>query len=64
MMNNNNTNIPNDPIILLSYINTKLRDEYPSLKELCLGLDVNQTDLIDKLNNIGYKYSEESNRFI
>ena len=56
--------IPNDPFILLSYINTKLRDEYPTLQELCSAQDINEADLIEKLNSIGYTYNEESNRFI
>ena len=31
--------LPQDPNILLSYINTKLRDQYPSLDALCDDLD-------------------------
>lgn len=56
--------IPKDPFILLSYINTKLRDEYPTLQELCLGLDISETELNEKLNSIGYTYNKESNRFV
>ncbi|MDE5556810.1 MAG: DUF4250 domain-containing protein [Ruminococcus sp.] len=55
--------IPNDPAILLSYINTMLRDEYDSLDELCKSLDIDRKDLENKLSTIGYEYSPEHNRF-
>ena len=42
-------NMPNDPVILLSYINTKLRDEYESLDELCRSLCVDREELEKKL---------------
>lgn len=57
-------NIPNDPAILLSYINTKLRDEFPDLTELCKALDVDQHQLEKKLALIGYDYNKEKNRFM
>lgn len=56
-------NIPNDPAILLSYINTMLRDEYDSLDELCKSLDILPEDIQKKLSSIGYEYSPEHNRF-
>lgn len=59
-----NANIPKDPMILLSYINTKLRDIYPSLDILCNDLLISKEDLIDKLNAIGYNYDVSVNRFI
>ena len=55
--------LPGDPVILLSTINTKLRDEYASLAELCAALDVEESDLIEKLRGIGYTYDENLNRF-
>lgn len=58
------TNIPNDPVILLSYINTQLRDNYPSLDELCSSLMISKEDVIHKLGAIDYSYSEELNKFI
>lgn len=57
-------NIPNDPAILLSYINTMLRDEYSSLEELCKSLCIPQEQIETKLSSIGYKYSQKQNRFI
>ena len=32
------SSLPKDPMVLLSFINTKLRDDYPSLDELCSSL--------------------------
>ncbi|MBQ9895189.1 MAG: DUF4250 domain-containing protein [Ruminococcus sp.] len=56
--------IPNDPAILLSFINTKLRDDFPSLEELCKSLCVSQELIETKLSAIGYAYDKEKNRFI
>ncbi|MDE5861028.1 MAG: DUF4250 domain-containing protein [Ruminococcus sp.] len=55
--------IPNDPAILLSYVNTMLRDNYNSLDELCKSLDIDRNELEKKLSAIGYVYSPEQNRF-
>ena len=52
-----------DPIMLLSFVNTKLRDEYSSLKLLCSDLDLNEEDLKNKLLDVDYKYNEEINQF-
>lgn len=56
--------LPNDPVMLLSVINTKLRDEYESLDELCDALDAQKDELCAKLSAIGYAYRPEKNRFI
>lgn len=56
--------IPQDPIILLSYVNTKLRDQYPTLDDLCGGLDIEQEELVRKLETVNYRYSAEHNQFI
>lgn len=55
--------IPNDPIILLSWINLKLRDFYPSLDALCEDLEIEKSSILDKLSAIGFEYNEEQNRF-
>ncbi|MDE5946254.1 MAG: DUF4250 domain-containing protein [Oscillospiraceae bacterium] len=55
--------IPNDPAILLSYINTQLRDNYKNLDDLCKTLDVSEDDITEKLRKIGYLYDEKLNRF-
>ena len=48
--------LPSDPNILLSYINTKLRDEFPSLDELCDSLDADKDEIITTLKAAGYRY--------
>ena len=55
--------LPNDPAILLSVINTKLRDQYSSLAALCDDLDVSEDEIINKLKGIGYSYDAAQNRF-
>ncbi len=55
--------IPNDPVMLLSYINTQLRDFYSTLDELCASLDINKNELISKLASIDYEYNETANKF-
>lgn len=57
-------NIPNDPMMLLSYINTKLRDDYSNLTILCDDLELNMDDITSKLSSIDYTYNEELNRFV
>lgn len=55
--------IPEDPIILFGFINMKLRDEYSSLDELCLSLDIDRKELEEKLASAGFEYSAENNKF-
>lgn len=52
-----------DPQILLSLINTKLRDQYESLEALCDDLSITEEEIIKKLKSIGYEYNKESNQF-
>ena len=56
--------LPNDPYVLLSVINTKLRDFYSSFENLCDDLDESSSDISDKLAKIGYFYDQENNQFI
>ena len=57
-------NLPKDPFMLLSYVNTQLRDNYPSLTELAKSQGVNENEIIETLGRAGYKYDSEGNRFI
>lgn len=57
-------NIPKDPIMLLSYINTQLRDHYVSLEELCRSLDIEQKILEEKLAAVDYRYEAKQNQFV
>lgn len=56
--------IPKDPVMLLSYINTQLRDFYSSLGELCSSMDLEEAEIVKKLETIDYYYNEEQNRFL
>ncbi|MGG7144364.1 DUF4250 domain-containing protein [Clostridium nigeriense] len=52
-----------DPNILLSIVNMKLRDFYSNLKSLCDDMDINEEELKEKLNSVGYKYDQNINQF-
>ena len=56
--------IPKDPMILLSYVNTQLRDFYPTLEALSEGMDIDQEELVKKLADIDYEYDAQRNQFI
>ena len=56
--------VPRDPVMLLSYVNTQLRDQYPSLDELCRALGLNRDEIEGTLASIDYAYSAERNQFI
>ncbi|MBQ8514094.1 MAG: DUF4250 domain-containing protein [Ruminococcus sp.] len=56
-------NLPNDPVMLMSVLNTKLRDEYSSLEELCKALGLEQPALEEKLRAAGFIYRPELNQF-
>ena len=56
--------LPQDPYILLSFVNTKLRDEYSSLSELCAALDADEGEITAALSAAGYRYDSAQNRFI
>lgn len=56
--------LPNDPIILLSVVNTRLRDFYSSLEEFCSAEDISPEDLEKRLAAAGFRYDREQNRFI
>lgn len=56
--------LPRDPAILLSFINMKLRNNYPSLAALCDDLDADEEEIRNILASIGYAYSKEKNAFI
>lgn len=56
--------IPKDPVILLSYVNTQLRDFYPSLDELCAALLLDRKMLDESLGTIDYIYDDEKNQYV
>lgn len=56
--------IPKDPVMLLSYVNTQLRDYYESLEALCSCRGMNREELVRKLAAIDYHYDAATNQFI
>lgn len=56
--------MPKDPVILLSYVNLKLRDFYVNLDQLCEDLDADRNEIVEKLAGIDYHYDEEKNQFV
>ena len=58
------SNLPNDPMMLLSVINTKLRDMYKDLDALCDDIDVDRKVIEDKLSMIDYEYDSTLNKFV
>lgn len=56
--------IPKDPMILLSYVNTQLRDFYSSLDALCEGCELEKEELLAKMADIDYEYDANTNQFI
>lgn len=55
--------LPQDPFMLLSVVNMKLRDEFKSLDELCSALDLDRNSLIEKLSSAGFEYNPAINQF-
>lgn len=53
-----------DPVMLLSFINTQLRDNYDSLDALADDKDLDKEEILKKLSEIGYKYDEKQNKFV
>lgn len=56
--------LPQDPVMLLSAVNMKLRDRYHSLEDLCEDLDVSREEICDKLSAIEYHYDASRNQFV
>lgn len=55
--------LPQDPYILLSLVNTKLRDQYSSLDALCGDLGEDRAALVERLAAAGYAYDPAANQF-
>ena len=56
--------IPKDPVMLMSFLNTHLRDNYDSLDELCAVYDLDKAEISRKLDAIDYHYDSERNQFV
>lgn len=58
------SNLPKDPIILLSFTNTQLRDNYANLEEFCKAYIVDENDIKNTLHTIDYEYDKRVNQFV
>ena len=56
--------LPENPLMLYSVVNTKLRDQYRSLKELCEDMDIEEQEIKEKLKKEGFEYIAELNKFV
>jgi hypothetical protein len=56
--------VPKDPVMLLSFVNLKLRDYYSSLADMCEDMDIDRKMIVEKLASIDYHYDEEKNQFV
>lgn len=56
-------NLPKDPFMLMSAVNMKLRDFYPSLDALCDDQGIDRAELEKVLDAVGFEYDKEQNRF-
>ena len=55
--------MPKDPMMLMSFINMKLRDFYPTLDALCDDMDVDRQELENKMSEAGLEYNASTNKF-
>ena len=56
--------LPKDPILLLSFVNTQLRDNYDTLEEFCSVYEIEKETLVEKLKSVDYEYDEGQRQFI
>ena len=56
--------LPKDPMLLLSVVNTKLRDYYHNLDALCDDMNVEKEEIVNTLKNIDYEYDENIHQFV
>ena len=56
--------LPKDPMLLLSVVNTKLRDYYHNLDALCDDMNVEKEEIVNTLKTIDYDYDENRNQFV
>jgi hypothetical protein len=55
--------LPKDPVMLLSFTNTQLRDHYKSLTEFCKAYMIEENYLVQRLHSIDYEYNNRTNQF-
>ena len=55
--------LPDDPMMLFSMVNMKLRDCYSNLDELCEDMQVDKKTILNTMQTAGFEYSQELNKF-
>ena len=60
----NYDSLPNDPVMLMSFLNTQLSDHYPSLEALAEAYEFQVEDVVAKLKSIDYEYDAKTNQFV
>ncbi len=55
--------LPQDPVMLVSFLNLKLRDQYSNLTDLCDDMDVDREEILNKLSKAGFQYDTDLNQF-
>lgn len=56
--------LPQDPFMLLSFVNMKLRDgDYENLQDLCAVMNCDEEEIISKLKTAGFEYNEDLRQF-
>jgi len=58
------SNIPKDPVILLSFVNTQLRDHFNSFEAFCNAYMADAVKIRETLHSIDYTYDLTQNQFI
>ncbi|MBQ9049789.1 MAG: DUF4250 domain-containing protein [Lachnospiraceae bacterium] len=56
--------LPEDPDMLASFLNMKLRDHYPTLDALCEDLELDKEKIVGKLKEADYDYIPARNQFL
>ena len=56
--------LPKDPMLLLSVVNTKLRDYYHRLDALCDDMNVDKEEIVTALKAIDYEYDKTTQQFV
>ncbi len=56
--------LPKDPVLLLSVVNTELRDRFPNLRRFCKAHQIDEGKLVDTLKSIDYTYDPDLNQFV
>ena len=57
-------NIPTDPYVLFSWVNTQLRDNYPTIEALCADFGIERATIDETLAQAGFEYNASLNKFI